>query len=58
MLEDLAKPDEATEAYRRAIECDPLLADAYYNLSRLYERAGDRAAALQHLHSYSELVKI
>jgi tetratricopeptide (TPR) repeat protein len=57
-LEDLGKPEEATEAYRRAIECDHLLADAYYNLSRLCERAGDRAAALRHLHSYSELVKI
>ena len=58
VLEDLGKPEEATEVYRRAIECDRLLADAYYNLSRLYERAGDRAAALRHLRSYSELVKI
>jgi tetratricopeptide (TPR) repeat protein len=58
VLEDLGKPDEAMEVYRRAIECDELLADAYYNLSRLYERAGDRAAALRHLRSYSELVEV
>ncbi len=58
VLEDLGRPDEAVDAYRRAIECDELLADAYYNLSRLYERAGDRAGALRHLRSYSELVKI
>jgi tetratricopeptide (TPR) repeat protein len=58
VLEDLGKPEEATEVYRRAIESDPLLADAYYNLSRLYERAGDRATALRHLRSYSELVKV
>lgn len=58
VLEDLGKPDEATEVYRRAIECDHLLADAYYNLSRLSERAGDRAAAMRHLRSYSELVKV
>lgn len=58
VLEDLGRPDDAMGAYRRAIECDGLLADAYYNLSRLYEREGDRASALQHLRSYSELVKI
>ena len=58
VLEDMGKPEEAADVYRRAIECDGLLADAYYNLSRLYERAGDRAAALRHLRSYSELVKI
>ncbi len=58
VLEDLGRPDDALGLYRRAIECDELLADAYYNLSRLYERAGDRASALRHLRSYSELVKV
>lgn len=57
VLEDMGKPEEATKLYRRALENDTSLADAHYNLSRLCERAGDRAAALQHLRSYSELVK-
>jgi hypothetical protein len=33
------------------------MADAYYNLARLYDQAGDRATALRHLKSYSELVR-
>ena len=57
-LEDRGASDEALEWYEVAIETDPLLADAYYNLSRLCERRGDRAAALRHLRSYSQLVRI
>lgn len=55
-LEDLGRSQDAVDAYSRAIAADPRLADAYYNLSRLYEAAGDRAAALRHLRSYSELI--
>jgi len=57
-LEDLSRPDEALAMYLRAIESDPLLADAYYNLARLCEERGDRAAALSHLRTYSDLVRI
>lgn len=57
-LEDRGEVEEAREWYLAAIDGDPLLADAYYNLSRLYEREGDRAAALRYLRSYSELVRI
>jgi hypothetical protein len=34
---------------------DPRLADAHFNLSRLYEKAGKRAAALRHLGAYRRL---
>jgi tetratricopeptide (TPR) repeat protein len=58
VLEDRGASEEAMENYLLAIESDPLLADAYYNLARLCEERGDRAAALRHLRSYSDLVRI
>lgn len=58
VLEDLGRVEEARDSYLVAIAADPLLADAYYNLSRLCEALGDRAAALRHLRTYSELVRI
>jgi len=58
VLEDRGAPDEASANYLQAIESDPLMADAYYNLARLCEEQGDRAAALRHLRSYSDLVRI
>ncbi|MGH8607586.1 MAG: tetratricopeptide repeat protein [Gammaproteobacteria bacterium] len=46
---DVARVDEAAQAYRRAIEVDPDFADAHYNLAHLYERSGERTAAIRHL---------
>lgn len=57
VLEDLEDIDGAIQAYQLAIASDQEMADAYYNLARLYDQAGDRAAALRHLKSYSELVR-
>ena len=54
-LEDLHRPREALAAYESAIEAAPELADAFYNLSNLSERLGDRRAALRHLRRYREL---
>ncbi len=48
-LEDLGRYNEAIEAYHRAIELDPGNADAHYNIAGIYERRGDKAAALRHL---------
>jgi tetratricopeptide (TPR) repeat protein len=42
------KPDEAIEAYRRAIDRDPFHADAHINLGRLLHDRGDPFAALAH----------
>jgi tetratricopeptide (TPR) repeat protein len=54
-LEDAERFGEAAEAYQRAIAVDPRAADAHYNLSGVFERLGDRAAALRHLRTYKKL---
>lgn len=56
-LDDLGRAEEAVGAYGEALAEDPGLADAHFNLSCLYERQGDRAAALRHLISYRDLVR-
>jgi len=35
---------------------EPRLADAHYNVARLYEKVGKKAAALRHLSSYERLI--
>lgn len=57
VLEDLNRPAQAIEAYLQAIEADAELADAYFNLARLYEKRGDRTAALRYLKSYKAIVE-
>jgi tetratricopeptide (TPR) repeat protein len=54
-LEDAGQLDDAAAAYRRAIDADPRAADAHYNLAGVFERLGDRAAALRHLRTYKKL---
>lgn len=53
-LEETA-PDEAREAYRRALDLDPGHADAWVNLGRLLHEAGDARAAAQHYRKAIEL---
>jgi tetratricopeptide (TPR) repeat protein len=48
-------PDQAQEAYRRALELDPDLADAHVNLGRLVHEAGDPRAAAGHYRHANEL---
>src|SRR5438045_2311003 len=45
-LEDLGRVRDAIEAYRRALALDPDNADAHYNLAGLYEKRGEKAAAV------------
>jgi tetratricopeptide (TPR) repeat protein len=55
LLEDLGRRDEAIAAYREALALDPQLADAHFNLARLYEMARDRKASLRHLLAYRRM---
>jgi len=48
-LEDLGRLSEATAMYEKVIAFDPDNYDAHYNLAGIYERRGDKAAAVQHL---------
>lgn len=48
-LEDLGRMTDAVALYEKAIALDPDNADAHYNLAGIYERRGDKAAAVRHL---------
>lgn len=54
-LEDLGRIDDAVAVYRKAIALDPDNADAHYNLAGIYERKGEKQAALRHLKAYRAL---
>ena len=56
LLEDLNREAEAIAAYREALALDPQLADAHFNLARLYERAKDPMGSLRHLLAYRRLI--
>ena len=56
LLEDLDREPEAIVAYREALALDPQLADAHFNLARLYERARDPKASLRHLLAYRRMM--
>ena len=55
VLEDLGREPEAIEAYRSALELDPQLADAHFNLARLHERAGNQRELFHHLLAYKRM---
>jgi tetratricopeptide (TPR) repeat protein len=57
LLEDQDRITDAMRMYGRAIAADPSLAEAHYNLARLYERRGDQRAAIRHFNGYREIMK-
>lgn len=57
LLEDLGQTDAALESYQVAVTEDPDLADAHYNLARLYEALGKPQHAIRHLGQYWRLTK-
>lgn len=46
---EMSSPRDAKEAYERILEIHPDHADAHVNLAGIYERKGDKQAALRHL---------
>ena len=56
LLEDLNREPDAIDAYREALALDPQMADAHFNLARLYERARDPKASLRHLLAYRRMI--
>ena len=52
LFEDMGRIEDAISAYKRASN----LADAHYNLSRLYELVGEHSQALKHLKTYRKLI--
>lgn len=57
VLEDAGRPEDAIPLYLDAIAEDEQLADAHYNVARLYEGAGDMQAAIRHMACYRRLTK-
>lgn len=53
--EDIGRHDEAVQAYGEALSLDPGMADAHYNLARLYEARGQSARAIRHYNAYRRL---
>jgi tetratricopeptide (TPR) repeat protein len=56
LLEDLKREPEAIVAYREALALDPELADAHFNLARLYEHARNPKSSLRHLLAYRRMI--
>ena len=48
----MLKPQEAIEVYEKALELDPKLADAHFNLAGIYEKLGRMKAVIQHLNGW------
>ena len=57
LLEDMQRKDEATQAYERALEGDPLLADCHYNLALLCVELDLPKEALRHMAQYRRLTR-
>lgn len=57
LLEDLERTDEAIAAYERALAADSELAEAHYNVARLYEERGDQTSAIRHFNGYRRLMR-
>ena len=56
LLEDSQREPDAIVAYREALALDPQLADAHFNLARLYDRARNPKASLRHLLAYRRMI--
>jgi len=55
--QDAGREAEAVELYRRALELDPTLAEAHYNLATIFDQTGDSRAAIRHINEYRKLTR-
>lgn len=55
LLDELGRLDEAIDAYRKALACEPNFADAHYNLGLLFEATGKKSNAITHLRMARKL---
>lgn len=55
LLEDTGRYGEAIDVYLAALGLDPDLADAHFNLARLYELQGNDPHMIRHLRCYRSL---
>jgi len=57
IAQDAGKEADAIGMYRRALELDPHLAEAHYNLATLFDQSGDSRAAIRHINEYRKLTR-
>lgn len=55
LLEDQGRLPEAIERYLSALALDPEMADAHYNLARLYDLQGNAPHTIRHLRAFQRL---
>lgn len=52
LLEDTCRNEEAAVVYRAALDANPTMADAHFNLARLCQGQGQMKEALRHFNAY------
>lgn len=57
VAQDAGREQDAIYLYGRALELDPGLAEAHYNLATLFDQSGDSRAAIRHINEYRKLTK-
>ena len=57
LLDDRGRKAAAIEVYEVTLRVDPTLADAYYNMSLIYEAMGKPREAIRHMAQYRKLAR-
>ena len=57
VLEDRGNAGSAIECYKLSIDTDPTIAEAHYNLARLYVKQSDETQAIRHYARYKSLMR-
>jgi tetratricopeptide (TPR) repeat protein len=57
VLEDRGNVGSAIACYKLAIDADPDIAEAHYNLARLYVKQSEESEAIRHYARYKSLTR-